>query len=329
LLYKEPSQTNQKTMDAVKILGSLLANNAMGSKSGSNILNTLLGGGNNRSGQSGNHNLAGDILGALLGGSQRKGGNAGLGALGALLGAAASNQSKGGSGLDALGALLGGGNPGGSGGGRGLEALAGLLGGQKGSGGGLGAIAELLSGAQKSNPAAGGLAGLIGGLLGGGQQPAAAAGGLGGLLGAMAGGASGSDLLGALLGAAPGPLSAPPREAQQEAEILIEAMCNAAKADGQIDAVEREKILKKLGDLDQNELDFVKRQLAAPLNLDDFISRVPKDMAQQVYAFSLMAVKLDSQAEAQYFARLAGGLGIDGQTANQIHAQMGEPQIFA
>ncbi len=304
-------------MDAVKILGSLLANNAMGSKSGSNILNTLLGGEKGR-GRSGNQNLAGDILGALLGGGQRKGGNAGLGALGALLGAAANNQNKGGAG-------------------GGLGALAEFLGGQKGGdGGGLGAIADLLAGAaQKSGPASagGGLAGFVDDLLGGGgsgQKPGS--GGLGGLLDALAkgaGGTSGSDLLGALLGAAPGSLKAPRREAQQEAEILIEAMCNAAKADGEIDDTEREKILKKLGDLDQSEIDFVRRKLAAPLNLDDFIARVPKDMSQQVYAFSLMAVRLDSKAEAQYFSRLAGGLGIDGQTANQIHAQMGEPQIFA
>ena len=35
-----------------------------------------------------------------------------------------------------------------------------------------------------------------------------------------------------------------------------------------------------------------------------------------------------SRKEAEYFAKLAAGLGLDGDAANQIHAQMGEPEIF-
>lgn len=266
-------------MDAIKILGSLLANNALGSRAGGNIIGSLLGGGN--------QSAAGNILGALMGG--RSGGNAGLGALGGLLGAA---SGRGGSGLGALAGLLGGG------------------GGAPQAGGGLGDLVGGLLGGGGGGSAAGGLSSLLGG---GGAAP---------------GGGSGSDILSSLLGAAPGPVNEPPQEAHDEAAILIEAMCNAAKVDGQVDGDEQQQILGKLGDLEEEEVNFVRQQLSAPLDVQGFISRVPADMGQQVYAFSLMAIKLDSQAEAQYCAQLAQGFGIDANTANQIHEQLGEPQIF-
>lgn len=309
-------------MDAIKILGTLLSNNAMGSPSGGNILGSLLGGGSSSSG-------AGDILGTLLGGQKRGGGSGGLGALGAILAAAAAAKGggSGGGGMDILGSLLG------SGGG-GSSVLGSLLGGgapaPKSSGGLGGMLGSLLGGGQKSAAptGGGGAADLLGSLLGaatsgGGSNP------LGGLLGAAAqgGGASGSDLLGMLMGG--GEQASPPQEAQDEAELLIAAMCNAAKADGTIDEAEKEAILGRLGDLDEQEIAYLKEHLSGPVDLDAFTSKVPDDMDEQVYAFSLMAIKLDTQQEAEYFGKLANGLGLDGDACNQIHKQLGQPEIFA
>lgn len=310
-------------MDAIKILGTLLSNNAMGSPSGGNILGSLLGGGASQSG-------AGDILGTLLGGQKRGGGGGGLGALGAILAAAAAAKGggSGGGGMDMLGSLLG------SGGG-GSSVLGSLLGGaapqQQSRGGGLGGmLGSLLGGGSKpAAPTGGGGAGaLLGSLLGaatsgGGSNP------LGGLLGAAAqgGGANGSELLGMLLGG--GQQAAPPKEAQEEAEILIAAMCNAAKADGHIDDAEKEAILGRLGDLDEQEIAYLQEHLAAPVDIDEFTANVPDDMDEQVYAFSLMAIKLDTQKEAEYFGKLANGLGLDGGACNKIHKQLGQPEIFS
>lgn len=123
-------------------------------------------------------------------------------------------------------------------------------------------------------------------------------------------------------------MNEPPQDAHDEAQLLIEAMCNAAKVDGSVDSAEQEEIIGKMGDLDAGEVAFLKEQLSSPLDLEGFLARVPDDMDEQVYAFSLMAVKLDSQAEAEYFAKLAGGLGLTADQANHIHAQMGEPEIF-
>lgn len=308
-------------MDAIKILGSLLSNNAMGSKAGGSILDSMLGGGNS--------SQAGDALGTLLGG-QKRGGSGGLGALGAILAAAASSRrGGGGSGLDALGSLLSG-AAGGNGGSSGAGLLGSLLGGGSGtarSGGGLGnLVGGILGGGSSSR----GVGGLLGGLLGGGSSGGGNP--LGGLLGATASGpeasGNGSELLGALLGG--GETQAPPpREAQDEAELLIQAMCYAAKADGEIDEGEREAILGRLGELDDEEIAYLREHLDGPVDLEAFTAKVPDDMDEQVYAFSLMAIRLDTETEAQYFGRLANGLGMDGDTCNRIHEQLGQPEIFA
>ncbi len=305
-------------MDAIKILGSLLSNNGMGSSVGSDVLGSLLGGG-------GKSNAATGILGTLLGGSQRQSGG-GLGALGGLLGAAASNGT-GKDALSVLGGLLGGG--GGSGSGS-LGGLADLLGGsgqrqaqQSGGGGIAGMLSGLLGGGKKQQQSSGGAGDLLGSLLGGGGGAA-----LAGLLGSSAQSGNASDMLGALLGGGNN-MQAPPEEAHSEAEILVCAMCNAAKSDGQIDEKERDTILGRLNDLGEEEVEFLKKELSSPLDLEHFVRDVPADMTQQVYAFSLMAIKLDTQKEAKYFGELAQALNIDADTANEIHKQLGQPEIFA
>ncbi len=324
-------------MDKIKLLGSLLGNDALNSPVGSKILDSLLGGKGSGGGA--------DILGTLLGGGKRSGGG-GLGALGGILDAASRGKAGGGpgGGMDVLGGLLssvlgGGGSsqPSRSSGGGGNDILGSILGSVLGGGG--------QPASQSRSSSGGGIAGVLGGILGGGgggnNQPASApapapsgGGGIGDLLGGLFGGppkaeAKGSELLAGILGGARAEPQAPPKEAHDEAEILIRAMLNAAKADGKIDDAERQKILSRLGDLDQEEIDFIQEELSKPLDLDTFVKDVPDEMDRQVYSFSLMAVKLDTQNEAQYFANLARGLGMDGDTCNDIHEKLGQPEIFA
>jgi len=206
-----------------------------------------------------------------------------------LLGSLMGNNATGG-GL--LGKMLGGGGGGGNAGG--LGALAGMLGGGGGGGnaGGLGALAGMLGGGGGGG---GGLGALLGGLGGGGAAAAQAV---------------------------------PQEKEQNDAVLLIKAMCNAAKADGQIDQAEIQNIVGKLGEIDQQEAAFLKQELESPVDLAGFLRSVPDDMTQQVYAFSLMGMKLDSQQEAQYLAAVAQGLSLDTTIANKIHAELGAPQIF-
>ena len=44
---------------------------------------------------------------------------------------------------------------------------------------------------------------------------------------------------------------------------------------------------------------------------------------------SVMAIDLDSKAEAQYLHDLAAGLKIDKDSVNDIHAKLGVPALYA
>ena len=160
------------------------------------------------------------------------------------------------------------------------------------------------------------LGSLAGSLLGGGRS----GGGLGSILGSMLGGGGGSS--------APAVSDQQRQAANEDAEILIRAMCNAAKADGQIDQSEIDAITSRLGDIDEHEAAFLRRELQAPLDLEAFCDSVPSDLTQQAYAFSLLGMKLDTQREAQYLGAVAQGLRLDGDTCNAIHDKLQAPRIF-
>lgn len=228
----------------------------------------------------------------------------------------ADRQGGGGGGLGGLldGLTGGGAQRQGGGSSGGLGGLGGLLGGLLGGGGGR---------------SGGGLGDLLGGVLsGGGSQ----AGGLGGLLDSLGGGQAraGGGGLGGMLNQALAGEGVPDASADQqaEAEVLLRAMINAAKCDGTIDATEQKKILEQLGDVTQEEISFVRTEMAQPLDLEGFIRSVPQGLEQQVYLMSLLGIDLDSQAEAQYLDRLAKGMGLSPEATNQIHAKAGVPSLY-
>lgn len=189
-----------------------------------------------------------------------------------------------------------------------------------------GGSADLLGSVLGGNSMGGGLLGslvksgaltaVLGSVLGGGSSRG---GGLGGLLGGMLGG-----------GGAPTRSSASRQRGAEDddAAILLRAMINAAKADGQIDKQEIEAIVGRLGEIDANEKAFLEHELAQPLDVADFCNDVPKELAQQAYAFSLLGMKLDTQQEAQYLGAVAQGLSLDPNTCNAIHDKLGVPHIF-
>jgi uncharacterized membrane protein YebE (DUF533 family) len=117
-------------------------------------------------------------------------------------------------------------------------------------------------------------------------------------------------------------------EANRRAEILIRAMINAAKADGHVDEQEQQNILQRVGDIDPEEAEFLRRELAAPLDIQALIRSVPRGMEQEVYTISLMGIQLDEQSEARYLIDLAQGLGLSADTCNNIHRELGAPEIF-
>jgi uncharacterized membrane protein YebE (DUF533 family) len=117
-----------------------------------------------------------------------------------------------------------------------------------------------------------------------------------------------------------------------EAELMIRAMIEAAKSDGQIDPEERRRILTCLKDAGAADSD---RQalLAAmddPPDLDALVARVTNpELALEVYAASLLAIKDDQPSEQLYLARLADRLKLAPETVAEMHARFGDPPPLA
>ena len=233
---------------------------------------------------------------------------------------------------------LGGGQAGGAPGGDLGALLGGLLGNAKQ------AVGDTKSQVQAGNPmAVGGIGALAGALLGG-LRGSPAKGAVGGAALAVLGQIAMSALQKGMGGMSAGqsglaeaaPTSAPVGGYQEaaietveddaSAELLLRAMINAAKADGQIDGNEMNKILSKLDEAgaDQEAKDFVLAEMRRPLDLDSLVAgaRTP-GLAAAVYAASTMAIQVDTPAEQNYLAQLASRLRIPAQVRASLDASLG------
>ncbi len=198
------------------------------------------------------------------------------------------------------------------------------------SGGGLlgGLLGNLTGGNNTASSSGGGLSDLLGGLAG----KSGSGGGLGGILDSLGGGStSQSSGLGdifnnALQGKEPEQVN---DEQEKEAEILLRAMLNAAKSDGEIDAEEQRKITEHLEDISEEEANFVRKELNSPLDVEGFIKSVPRGLEEKVYFMSLLAIDLDSEKEAKYLNQLSQGLSISHDVCNQIHEKLGAPVLYS
>jgi uncharacterized membrane protein YebE (DUF533 family) len=237
--------------------------------------------------------------------------------------------------------LLGGSGLGKAGGAAALaSALAPMLSGRGGGrSGGLGGLMTQLGGAPAQR---GGVSRAMGGSTG------SSSGGLDGLLGGLLGGAAGGvatgGLLGQLAGRAQQPSGEPrapfgevlnasidderediPPTPEQEAAagLMLRAMIQAARADGEIDAQEREILFDHLDGLDPDERRFVDEEMMSPADPEALARDVPEGLERQVYAASLMAIDVDHPAEVDHLRRLAAGLRLDAQEVAAIHDEVG------
>ncbi len=176
------------------------------------------------------------------------------------------------------------------------------------------------------------------GAFGGGAVGNMLGGRTGGMIGTMAGsmlarkmrsggGVGGiGDLLSGLTGSDDGKQHAAAVAAtmdDDEAMILIRAMCNAAKADGSVDDAEVDAIVSRAGALDADDEAMLRAELRSPLDLDGFITDVPSGMEADVYAASLLPITIDTPAEVQYLQQLGQGLGLSTEAMNSIHQELG------
>jgi Protein of unknown function (DUF533) len=115
---------------------------------------------------------------------------------------------------------------------------------------------------------------------------------------------------------------------QQRAELLITAMVMAAQADGQLDADEQNRIIQQLQPLDPAEADFLRMQFGRRHDLERFVASVPNGLQYEVYSVSLLAMCLDTPAEAQYLRALAECMRMSPQDVNAIHQRVGAPLLY-
>jgi len=215
--------------------------------------------------------------------------------------------------------------------GGGLSQMLGGLFGQGGTGRGfgemLGNVTDLAKRAahapveetRANNPAAiGGLGAIAGALLGGGRG--ALGGGVLAVLGSLAYAAMQKQ------GAAAEPNYQDPAHVQQKAMLLLRAMIQGAKADGQIDGQEMQRIMGRLEEAGESDdaRHFVLQEMSRPVDIEGLAAeaRDPQEAAE-IYAASLLAITVDSEAERDYLARLAAALRLPPNAAAHIQGRLG------
>ncbi len=109
----------------------------------------------------------------------------------------------------------------------------------------------------------------------------------------------------------------------EEAELLVRAMLNAAKCDQEISENEQQAIFQQLGNPTPEVLSYLRKEIQKPLNVQEFSWSVPLGMEQKVYSISLMAMDLKSSAESKYLDELAHGLRLAPETRAEIHRHYG------
>jgi uncharacterized membrane protein YebE (DUF533 family) len=184
----------------------------------------------------------------------------------------------------------------------------------------------------KQNLALGGLGALAGALLGGGGKSLGGAlgGGVMALLGTMAYQAlkgAGSQEPEVPLGLAEPQSAAERQQLEQNSEIVLKAMINAAKADGQIDQGEIQRIVGKLQEsgMGKEAQQYVLTEMTKPLNTQALIASAKGQPAfgAQIYAASLLAIEVDTPEEKKYLDQLAAGLGLNPEVTQRIKEMVG------
>lgn len=226
------------------------------------------------------------------------------------------------------------------------DLLSSLGGGGASSGGGLldslgkmaGAAINSGSGGSSNPMVTGGLGALVGALLGGGKGSAKGA--LGGTALALLGNLALKALQGNMESTASTPnsseqlmagLRAPEndqeiQQVQSLAELTVKAMLNAAKADHRVDRDELRRITGKASEdgLTREEQEFIAGELEKPMDTAGLIRAVPnQQVAAQIYAASLLAIEVDTEAEQNYMRELASGLNLDRAVTSQLHTALG------
>ena len=112
------------------------------------------------------------------------------------------------------------------------------------------------------------------------------------------------------------------QQKNNDAEIILIAMIDAAKADGQVDPDELTRIMNtmKSSGIGQEGMNYVIQKLQGPMETAKIVAAVKgrPDLAAQVYSASLMAIDVDTDAERNYLNKLAKAMGLSPAVVQNI-----------
>ena len=123
------------------------------------------------------------------------------------------------------------------------------------------------------------------------------------------------------------PSSSDSHRQEELGKSLVRAMIAAAKADGRVDADEKEAIFGKLEtmQLSSEENAWVFDELSSPLDINAVVARADTpEHATEIYAASLVAITADTASERAYLDALASKLKLDPALVAEIHKAAGE-----
>ncbi len=123
------------------------------------------------------------------------------------------------------------------------------------------------------------------------------------------------------------PQASDTRGQEELGKSLVRAMIAAAKADGRIDADEKEAIFGKLEtmNLSSEEKAWVFDELSTPLDINAVVARADTpEHATEIYAASLVAITADTASERAYLDALASKLRLAPALVAEIHKAAGE-----
>lgn len=102
---------------------------------------------------------------------------------------------------------------------------------------------------------------------------------------------------------------------------VVQAMIAAAKADGVVDATERDRVFDRVREagLSQQDQDEVLRLLTQPMDMESVVRGVDsRELALEIYTASVFVVSPASRAERAYLDLLAARLSLDSNLTIQV-----------
>lgn len=126
----------------------------------------------------------------------------------------------------------------------------------------------------------------------------------------------------------PVPAGDPPRP--NDAVLLIRAMIAAASADGVIDQEERQRILERYrgANLSPEEQNFLAGELLCPAGVEQLTAEVHSvETARRIYAVSLLAITVNTDAEWAYLQTLGERLGLSAGERDALHKNLGRDAL--